>query len=258
MVKDASDKPEEKKILRAILNAKKKFGPLLKDKNNPFYKSKYSDLPALMDVVEGPLLEEDVVILQPTIVKPEGQYVRTRLVHISGEEESGELELPKNLDAQKTVAAITYYKRATLQALLAIPARDDDGETAHGRGDYDPNHPTAPHKPAPASFSPDPREQKKIEKKAEEKKAPVQLPASPNAGLANVVVQSISADKVNGVDCSRLKTSGGDFIVDVRKATAKDILKVANESSQSKANVIIDFFTTDAGNSVVKTLRAEG
>jgi len=40
------------------------------------------------------------------------------------------MKLPKNLDAQKIGSAITYYRRYTLQSLLALQAIDDDGNLA--------------------------------------------------------------------------------------------------------------------------------
>ena len=258
MVKETGDKPIERPVLRAILNAKRKFQPLLKDKNNPFFKSKYADLAVLMDVVEGPLLDEDVVILQPTIVKPEAQYLRTRLVHVpSGDEEFGELKIPDNLDAQKTAATATYFKRVTLQALLGIPARDDDGETAHGRGDYNPNHPTAtPTGPTPKSFTTDPRQAAKDKAKLEPPKPDA---TKPGAGLASVTVKSIQPIKISGVEASMLKTSGGDFIVDTRKPTARDILKIAQAASVAGSLVVIDYVTSEkTGNNLVSTVRMEG
>lgn len=269
MSKDASDKdkPAERAILRAILNAKKKFGPLLKDKTNPFYKSKYSDLPALMDVVEGPLLDEDVVILQPTIVKPEGQYVRTRLVHVSGDEESGELMLPAGLDAQKTVAAITYYKRATLQALLSIPARDDDGETTNGRGDYDPNHPTSAPKPptrppAPApgpggSFTTDPRQAAKDKKKAEEAAKPAEAKGKEATYPANVVIKSIAPGNHPTVKFSKLETTGGTFIVMGDSEHFAEVMKAAQVAALNKTNVIIEYHVNQKGSNIVDVLRVE-
>lgn len=145
--------PHERPIIRAILEAKKKFAPLIKDKNNPFFKSKYADLAALMDVVEEPLLEQGVVILQPTMrwEQTGRQYVKTRLVHVSGDEEAGTLDIPEGLDPQKTVAAITYLKRCSLQAILGIAARDDDGETAVGRGEAHQEQPKPkPQLPKPA------------------------------------------------------------------------------------------------------------
>jgi hypothetical protein len=260
MVKEASDRPVERPVLRAILNAKKKFGPLLKDKNNPFYKSKYADLAALMDVVEGPLLEEDVVILQPTIVKPEGQYVRTRLVHVpSGDEEPGELKLPDNLDAQKIVAAITYYKRATLQSLLSIPSRDDDGETANGRGDYDPSHPTAtPRKPATASVGTGasnvviPGFGKQPKPKGEAK-----APAGKDDGIASVTIQSIAPGDHPTVKFSKLVTSGGLFIVMGDSPKFTDAMKAAQLAALNKSTVVIEYHVNAKGSNIVDILRVE-
>ena len=40
------------------------------------------------------------------------------------------LQLPTNLDAQKMGSAITYFRRYTLQSLLALQAEDDDGNKA--------------------------------------------------------------------------------------------------------------------------------
>jgi hypothetical protein len=39
------------------------------------------------------------------------------------------LPLPSITDPQKMISATTYYRRATLQALLSLQAVDDDGNT---------------------------------------------------------------------------------------------------------------------------------
>ena len=40
------------------------------------------------------------------------------------------MPLPNDLDAQKLGSAITYFRRYTLQSLLALQAIDDDGNLA--------------------------------------------------------------------------------------------------------------------------------
>ena len=40
------------------------------------------------------------------------------------------MQLPNDLDAQKMGSAITYFRRYTLQSLLALQALDDDGNLA--------------------------------------------------------------------------------------------------------------------------------
>jgi hypothetical protein len=40
------------------------------------------------------------------------------------------LVLPEITDPQKRIAAVTYFRRATVQSLLSLQAIDDDGNTA--------------------------------------------------------------------------------------------------------------------------------
>ena len=48
----------------------------------------------------------------------------------NGENVSSSLELPEIKDPQKIGIAITYYRRYTLQSLLSLQGKDDDGNTA--------------------------------------------------------------------------------------------------------------------------------
>jgi len=48
----------------------------------------------------------------------------------NGEEMISEMPLPNITDPQKLGSAITYFRRYTLQSLLALQAVDDDGNTA--------------------------------------------------------------------------------------------------------------------------------
>jgi hypothetical protein len=243
MVKEAGERP----VLRGLLEAKRKFGPLVKDKVNPFYKSKYADLAALINLVEDPLLEQGIIISQPTMRwEASGiQYIKTRLLHVSGDEEFSTLDIPQGLDPQKTVAAITYLKRAALQAILGIPAEDDDGNAAAG-------HPVAP----AASESP-----KIIPGFGKQPKPKTELKPDatvPNAGLASVTVKSIGTVKISGVEAPILHTSGGDFIVDPRKPTSKDIMQMAQKATVSGDLVVLDFVTSEkTGNNLVTTIRME-
>jgi hypothetical protein len=133
-------------VIKQLMAAMKQFKPLVKDKNNPFFKSKYADLPQVYDAVKGPLNDHGFILLQGTGHWPDGvAYIKTQLLHVSGEEFSSTYDLPPGLDAQKMAAAVTYGKRVALCALLALAADDDDdGEAAEGR-----NHRAAPRQEAP-------------------------------------------------------------------------------------------------------------
>jgi len=146
-------------VIKQLMAAMKQFRPLVKDKNNPFFKSKYADLPQVYDVVKGPLQEHGFILLQGTGHWPDngGAYIKTQLLHVSGEEFSSTYDLPPGLDAQKMAAAVTYGKRVALCALLALAADDeDDGEAAVGRNLATPRQEAPKRPPAPPKAPPPP------------------------------------------------------------------------------------------------------
>jgi hypothetical protein len=120
-----------KQIAAALARAQKKMGVAVKDAKNPFFKSKYADLGAVMEVVKDPLNDAGITILQPPFTRDHAHYIKTILLHESGEFLSFELKLElTKTDMQSLGSAITYARRYMLQALLAIPAEDDDGNAA--------------------------------------------------------------------------------------------------------------------------------
>ena len=100
------------------------IGAISKDAKNPFYKSKYFDINSLIKQL-NPLLDKyALVLLQPI----NSNKVNSIIIDLeSYEQVESSLELPTNLDPQKLGSAITYYRRYTLQSLLALQAVDDDG-----------------------------------------------------------------------------------------------------------------------------------
>lgn len=126
-----------KNIAKALFNVKKKLGSVAKTSNNPFFKSKYADLNAHLDVAE-PLLEENgcFVTQGSRFDSVTGATVGvTRIVHAdSGEYAETEMRLVLSKDDMQTLgAALTYSRRFNLSALLAMKAEDDDGNTATGK-----------------------------------------------------------------------------------------------------------------------------
>lgn len=114
-------------IYKKLLEAKKQIGKISKDSTNPFFKSKYFDINALLEHVEPILQEHDLTLLQPIV----NGCVRTEIFDIeSSERVHSEMTLPNIQDPQKIGSAITYYRRYTLQSLLGLQAEDDDGNSA--------------------------------------------------------------------------------------------------------------------------------
>ena len=106
---------------------KKEIGAISKDSTNPFFKSKYFDINALLKHVE-PLLQKNGLLLLQPIVKGE---VFSEIIDIdNGESVQSSIPLPQMDDPQKLGSAVTYYRRYTLQSLLGLQAEDDDANTA--------------------------------------------------------------------------------------------------------------------------------
>jgi hypothetical protein len=116
--------PKPQTLWFKLWKAKQEIGKVSKGKDNPFFKSKYADLNALLEATEPILLKYDLIVLQPII----NGCVCTRIIDIeSGDYVESSLLLPVVTDPQKQIAGVTYFRRATLQSLLSLQAVDDDG-----------------------------------------------------------------------------------------------------------------------------------
>lgn len=116
-----------KEILSKLALVKKEIGTLSKNASNPFFKSKYLDLGEILTNLE-PLLEaHKMVLLQPI----NEDSVCTEIHDLeSGQSVSSCIKLPILTDPQKVGSAITYFRRYSLQSLLALQTDDDDGNKA--------------------------------------------------------------------------------------------------------------------------------
>lgn len=121
-----------KEIASAFVKAKRSFGPALKDKNNPHFKSKYADLGACLEAVEDALLDNGIAVLQETFEDSSGVTVETVFLHESGEERRcGKLHVPASKqDPQGYGSALTYARRYSLMTACGIAPEDDDGNAA--------------------------------------------------------------------------------------------------------------------------------
>lgn len=146
---------DQKKSLAAkLLKVQEEVGVVLKDSNNPYFKSKYADINSFIATVKPVLTRNNVVLLQP-LTDIDGQpAIRTILLDAeTGEsieyatpitptveitttqEKAGTTITTKSYDPQKQGSAITYYRRYALQSALFLQAEDDDGNAASGKVD---------------------------------------------------------------------------------------------------------------------------
>lgn len=122
-------------ISKALSAAQKEMKHASKDSDNPFFKSKYSDLSSVIDVIREPIGVNGLSFVQDVISDEKGAHISTRILHASGQWiEFGPLTIPlKDKNAHGVGSAITYGKRYALCACLGIVSsedQDDDGNKA--------------------------------------------------------------------------------------------------------------------------------
>lgn len=121
-----------KNIATALLKAQSEMSNPKKGATNPFFKSKYADLNAIREAVIPTLNENGISVLQPIVHVDEKNFVKTILLHESGEflESITEIIYNKQNDAQAQGSGISYARRYALQSFVCVGADDDDGNKA--------------------------------------------------------------------------------------------------------------------------------
>lgn len=120
------------KISAALVKAQAEMGNAKKESTNPFFNKKYADLNAIREAVLPVLTKHGIAVIQPTIVQDNKNYVKTILLHESGEYIAGitEIVCSKPNDAQSHGSGLTYARRYGLQSITNVGADDDDGNQA--------------------------------------------------------------------------------------------------------------------------------
>lgn len=123
---------ETKAIYSKLLEVQKEVAPIKKTEDNPFFKSKYFDVNAILAALKPILSKHGLVLMQGMEVDDNGRNGLTTTVADaeSGEKIESSIYLPDASDPQKFGSAVTYYRRYALQSLFALEAEDDDGNTA--------------------------------------------------------------------------------------------------------------------------------
>jgi hypothetical protein len=116
-------------LSKALFDFQSKAVKVIKKADNPFFKSKYADLPSILDEIHPHLISCGLVISQ----LPDGDGLTTMLIHAnSGEYISANSTMhPTKSDPQSIGSAITYHRRYALCSILGLNVdEDDDGNKA--------------------------------------------------------------------------------------------------------------------------------
>jgi len=126
--------PEINELAKALAKAQAQIENAVKHQKNPYYKSKYADLPAIWEACRKPLTDNGLSVIQSTRVENNTVILVTTLLHVSGQWVRGEYPVePQKKDPQGYGSALTYARRYTLQSLVGVASEDDDGEAAMDR-----------------------------------------------------------------------------------------------------------------------------
>jgi len=119
--------PEIDKLAEALAKAQSELEGAKKESTNPFFKSSYADLHAVIKSAFPHLSKHGLSVSQGNEIIPGAVCVTTVLMHSSGQWLRSKIKLPLNkVDAQGVGAAVTYGRRYGLSAIVGIAQYDDD------------------------------------------------------------------------------------------------------------------------------------
>lgn len=122
---------ETKDLAQALAKAQAQLELVQKDAKNPYYKSKYATLGAVMEACKV-LAKNEISITQSVCMNPESPHLLiTRLMHSSGQWVEGDYPIfALKSDSQGYGSAVTYARRYGIQTLVGIATDDDDGDAS--------------------------------------------------------------------------------------------------------------------------------
>jgi hypothetical protein len=114
-------------LAKALIGFQADMENVAKEATNPFFKSKYATLEAIITAAKPHLKKHKLAVVQ----LPSGRGLETIIVHESGQSIRATADLViKDETPQGQGSAITYMRRYALSAALCIATEDDDGNEA--------------------------------------------------------------------------------------------------------------------------------
>ena len=118
------------KLAEALAKAQSELEGAKKESTNPFFKSGYADLHAVIKSAFPYLSKHGLSVSQGNEIIPGAICVTTTLMHSSGQWLRSKIKVPlSKVDAQGVGAAMTYGRRYGLSAIVGIAQYDDDGNS---------------------------------------------------------------------------------------------------------------------------------
>jgi hypothetical protein len=113
----------------AFSKAQGMIGNAKRDRDNPFFKSKFADLASIREAIREPLSSNDLSLIQFPRTRDNGVEIETMILHKSGQFMSEVTFWPANkVDVQGLASALTYGRRQSAMAMLGVATSDDDDD----------------------------------------------------------------------------------------------------------------------------------
>src|SRR5262245_39912429 len=143
-----------KKLDTALFAIQGEIQGIVKEAENPHFKSDYADRTSILEALKPLLQKHNILLLQGLVPSPSAEpslAMTTELIHVdSGESRSFTAVVPlQKPDPQGYGSAMTYTSRYSLVAILALPLLDDDDGNAASNLPA-PRQQTMPRKPLAA------------------------------------------------------------------------------------------------------------
>jgi hypothetical protein len=112
---------------KALVAAVGELQNVAKTAANPYFKSKYAPLDAIIEATRPVLKKHGLAVIQQPLFMEGTAGVETTIIHEGGYSTTSTLLLPlKDQSPQGVGSAITYARRYSLAAVLGIASEDDD------------------------------------------------------------------------------------------------------------------------------------
>ena len=117
-------------LAEALAKAQSELEGAKKESVNPFFKSSYADLHAVIKSAFPYLSKYGLSVSQGNEIIPNAICVTTTLLHSSGQWLRSKIKLPlSKVAAQGVGAAVTYGRRYGLSAMVGVAQYDDDANS---------------------------------------------------------------------------------------------------------------------------------
>lgn len=122
------------KLFKALFELRKMDLHILRDSDNPFFKSKYASLPSVLAELKEPFRANGLLLMQLPLGGLNACRLVNLLIHESGEFLQWIYASSCKPDPQGVGSAITYGRRYNAVAAAGLAEEDDDGNKGSGRG----------------------------------------------------------------------------------------------------------------------------